>query len=114
MPGVASGADYSLRLGFKSADRIGRIGALWPSLFAFEAEPPAAADHHFVIYQRWGAYHIRSPHENFDSAVSNRQLQARLREVGQRPSGGEVPEGWGWHCFRGYLPEMMRTLFPAM
>jgi enterochelin esterase-like enzyme/outer membrane protein assembly factor BamB len=112
--GVGGAADYSVRLGFDSPGRIGRIGALWPSLFAFEGEAPAVDDHRLVIYQRWGAYHIRSPHENFNSAVFNRQLQARLRELGQRPSGGEVPEGWGWNCWRGYIPEMLRALFPMM
>ncbi|MEE8368021.1 MAG: hypothetical protein V3S30_06865, partial [Thermoanaerobaculia bacterium] len=112
--GNGGGAEISLRLAFSAPDRFGRVGALWPILFDFDGVPPAADENPLVIYQRWGAYHFRSPHENFDSAVFNRNLQAQLRDVGQRPSGGEVPEGLGWNCARGYVPEMLRTLFPVM
>ena len=69
--------------------------------------------HPLVIYQRWGTYHLRSPHENFDSAVYNREFQQRLRDLGHRPAGGEVPEGVGWNNYRGYVGEMLRVLFPA-
>lgn len=89
------------------------VGALWPMLFAFDSQPPTADDQPLVIYQRWGAYHLRSPHENFDSAVANREFQQRLRDLGHRPAGGEVPEGVGWNNFRGYVGEMLRALFPA-
>ena len=110
--GTTGGADLSLRLAFESPDRFARVGALWPTLFAFGSEPPSADDQPLVIYQKWGTYHMRSPHENFDSAVSNRELQQRLRDLGHRPAGGEVPEGVGWNNFRGYVGEMLRVLFP--
>ena len=111
--GFVGGADLSLKLAYESPDTFARVGAVWPNLFAFGAEPPAAADSPLVLYQKWGSYHIRSPHENFDSAVANREMWQRLRELGHRPSGGEVPEGFGWACWRAYVGEMLTALFPA-
>ncbi len=111
--GTGSGADLSFRLAFETPDRFARVGALWPMLFAFDSQPPRADDQPLVIYQRWGSYHLRSPHENFDSARANRDFQQRLRELGHRPAGGEVPEGVGWNNFRGYVGEMLRALFPS-
>lgn len=89
------------------------MGAIWATLFAFGDEPPSAADSPLVIYQRWGAYHLRSPHENFDSAAASHELRARLRAQGHRPTGGEVPQGFGWDLWRGYVGEMLRVIFPA-
>jgi enterochelin esterase-like enzyme len=111
--GVTGAGDISFKIAFQAPDRVGRVGALWPTLFAFTAEPPSADDQALVIYQKWGAYHLRSPHENFDSALSNRNLQQRLRDLGHRPGGGEVSEGVGWNNYRGYIAEMLRVLFPA-
>ncbi|MCP4203856.1 MAG: PQQ-binding-like beta-propeller repeat protein [bacterium] len=110
--GTGSGADFSFRVAFEAPDQFARVGAIWPTLFAFGSEPPRAEDHPLVIYQRWGSYHLRSPHENFDSAASNREFQQRLRDLGHRPAGGEVPEGVGWNNFRGYVDDMLRALFP--
>ena len=111
--GFAGGGDFSLSLAFKAPDKFARVGAVWPTLFAFGAEPPISAEHPLVLYQKWGTYHIRSPHENFDSAVANREMFQTLRDLGYRPAGGEVPEGFGWACFRGYVGEMLTALFPA-
>ncbi len=110
--GTVGAADLSLELAFNSPERFARVGALWPTLFSFTAEPPTAAAHPLVIYQAWGSYHIRSPHENFDSAAANREMFRTLRERGYRPAGGEVPEGFGWDCWRGYTGAMLRALFP--
>jgi enterochelin esterase-like enzyme len=65
-----------------------------------------------VIYLEWGTYHLRSPHEAWDMARANRDLWALLRQRGQRPAGGEVPEGFGWACWRGHTDEMLSALFP--
>jgi enterochelin esterase-like enzyme len=111
--GFVSGGDSSLALAYGAPDVFARVGAVWASLFAFAAEPPTAADSPLVIYQKWGSYHIRSPHENFDSANANRDMFQRLRELGHRPTGGEVPEGFGWACWRAYVGEMLTALFPA-
>ena len=100
-------------MAFTTSDTFGRAGAVWPSLFAFPAEPPSAADSQLVLYQKWGTYHIRSPHENFDSAAANREMFQRLRDLGHRPAGGEVPEGFGWECWRSYVGEMLEALFPV-
>ncbi len=111
--GFVGGADFSLSLAYKSPETFARVGAVWPNLFAFADTPPAAADSPLVLYQKWGSYHLRSPHENFDSAQANREMWQRLRELGHRPSGGEVPEGFGWACWRAYVGEMLTALFPA-
>ena len=111
--GFTSGGDFSLSLAYSSPGTFARAGAVWPTLFAFGAEPPPAADSPLVLYQKWGSYHIRSPHENFDSAVANREMWQRLRDLGHRPAGGEVPEGFGWACWRAYVGEMLTALFPA-
>jgi len=84
----------------------------WATLFAFDAEPPAAGEHPLVVYQRWGPYHLRAPHENFDSARANFELRDQLRERGHRPGGSEVSEVFGWNLWRGYVGEMLRVLFP--
>jgi enterochelin esterase-like enzyme/outer membrane protein assembly factor BamB len=111
--GFEGAGDFSLKLAYNSPQMFARVGAVWPTLFAFDAEPPAAADSPLVLYQKWGSYHLRSPLENFDSAQANREMWQRLREAGHRPSGGEVPEGFGWACWRAYVGEMLTALFPA-
>jgi outer membrane protein assembly factor BamB len=110
--GFAGAGQFSLRLAFTTTGTFARIGAVWPVLFAFEAEPPASADRPLILYLKWGSYHLRSPHENFDAANANREMWRRLRELGHRPSGGEVPEGFGWACWRAYVGELLTALFP--
>jgi outer membrane protein assembly factor BamB len=110
--GFVGGGDLSLRLAYTAPEIFARAGAVWPTLFAFDAEPPSAAASSLVLYHKWGSYHIRSPHENFDSAVANREMWQRLRELGHRPAGGEVPEGFGWSCWRAYVGELLTALFP--
>ena len=111
--GFVGAGDFALSLAFTTRDLFGRAGAVWPTLFAFADEPPSAADNPLVLYQKWGTYHLRAPHENFDSAEANREMWRRLRDLGHRPSGGEVPEGFGWECWRAYVGEMLTALFPA-
>lgn len=111
--GFVGGGDFSMSLAFSAPDTFARVGAVWPTLFAFGAEPPKSADSPLVLYQKWGSYHLRSPHENFDSADANRQMWQQLRDLGHRPAGGEVPEGFGWACWRAYVGEMLTALFPA-
>ena len=111
--GFVGGGDLSLKLAYTAPEIFARAGAVWPTLFAFDAEPPSAADSSLVLYHKWGSYHIRSPHENFDSAVANREMWQRLRELGHRPAGGEVPEGFGWSCWRAYVGELLTALFPV-
>ena len=73
---------------------------------------PSAADHPLVIFQTWGTYHMRSPHEAWDQVVENRSFFEKLRAAGYRPAGGEVPEGLGWNILRGHTDEMLSALFP--
>jgi outer membrane protein assembly factor BamB len=110
--GFAGGADASLSIGFAAPDRFARLGAVWPTLFAFDGEPPPAVEHPLVVYLKWGSYHLRSPHENFDSAEAGREMWHELRDLGHRPAGGEVPEGFGWSCWRAYVGDLLTALFP--
>ena len=110
--GAGGGGDTALRLAFSGPGTFGRAGALWPILFAPLGEIPPPNERSIVLHLTWGTYHLRSPHENFDSAVASRELWHRLREAGHRPAGGEVPEGFGWAFWRDHLGEMLRDLFP--
>jgi enterochelin esterase-like enzyme/outer membrane protein assembly factor BamB len=112
--GAAGAGDAAFRLAFTRPEAIGLVGALWPTLFAFDAEPPLAAEHPLVVYQRWGTYHLRSPHENFDSRVANVEFLERLRQLGHRPAGGEVAEGFGWTIWRSHIDDMLAVLFPPV
>ncbi len=67
-----------------------------------------------VIYADWGTYHLRSPHEAWDMAENSRALWQHLREAGYRPAGGELPEGFGWACWRGHTDALLAALFPTV
>jgi enterochelin esterase-like enzyme len=110
---TGSGADIALSTAFRHPEVFGRVGAIWPGLFEYDfSQIPDADEHPLVIYQGWGTYHLRSPHEAFDSAADNRRLQQALREANYRPAGGEVPEGIGWSVYRGYTDDMLMALYP--
>ncbi len=112
--GETDGGDTALYSAFHHPEVFGRVGSLWPIVFGLELaeDIPAAADQPLVIYQAWGTYHLRSPHEAWDQVEDNRKFFARLREAGHRPAGGEVPEGLGWTIFSGYTDDMLTALFP--
>ena len=110
---TGSGADVALNAAFRHPEIFGRVGAIWPGLFDYDFSViPNADEHPLVIYQGWGTYHLRSPHESFDSTVDNRRLREALRDAGYRPAGTEVPEGIGWTVYRGYTDDMLRALYP--
>ena len=73
---------------------------------------PHAADQPMVIYQEWGTYDLRSPHEAWDMAEGNRQLWSLLRDRGYRPTGGEQPHGFGWACWKSQTDDWLQALFP--
>jgi enterochelin esterase-like enzyme len=112
--GAQGAGDVALLAAFNHPEVFGRLGVLWPLLF--EPNPrhlvPDASEHPLVIYQAWGTYHLRSPHENWDQVVENRILFQTLRDAGYRPTGGESAEGIGWTLFRGHTDDMLRALFP--
>ena len=111
--GTGSAADTALAAAFQHPELYGRIGAIWPVLFEYDSSLISNADEvPMVIYQGWGTYHIRSPHEAWDQVVANRELQETFREAGYRPAGGEVPEGVGWSIYRGRTDDMLTALFP--
>jgi len=70
------------------------------------------SEHPLVVYMDWGTYDLRSPHEAWDLAEENRKVWELLRERGYRPAGGEVPEGFGWACWRGHTDDMLASLYP--
>lgn len=72
----------------------------------------SADEQPLVLYQDWGTYHMRSPHEAWSQVEESRGVWALLRERGYRPAGGEVPEGFGWACWRGHTDELLTALFP--
>lgn len=74
---------------------------------------PDAGEHLFQIYQDWGTYHLRSPHEAWDMAQGNRDLWQLLREKGHRPTGGENASGYGWAAWQPQVSAWLEALFPA-
>lgn len=99
---------------FEHSDIFGRIGGHSAIVGADDIREAVrgAGEQPLVIYLDWGTYHMRSPHEAWDLAVENRELWALLRERGYRPAGGEVPEGFGWLCWRAHTDELLSALFP--
>jgi enterochelin esterase-like enzyme/outer membrane protein assembly factor BamB len=115
MVGITGGANNALTLVFANPQMFGRVGSLAATVMnaeEFRDKIPARAQAPLVVYQRWGTYHLRSPHEAWDMGKGNQGLWALLRERGQRPTGGEAPFGFGWGCFRPHLGEMVEELFP--
>jgi enterochelin esterase-like enzyme/outer membrane protein assembly factor BamB len=112
--GAEWAGDTALLSAFNRPEVFGRVGTLWPILFgpAVTEALPNATEHPLVIFQTWGAYHIRSPHEAWDQAAENRVFFEKLREAGYRPAGGEAPEGLGWNILRGHTDDMLTALFP--
>lgn len=113
--GSGGAAQVALMTAFSHTDLFGKVAfqsatIMDPSEVANMM--PAAAEKPMVVYQEWGTYHLRSPHEAWDMAESNRQLWSTFREKGYRPAGGEVPEGFGWQCWRGRTDDMLGALFP--
>ncbi len=113
--GVANAANVALIGAFEQSDIFGRVAAqsstfLDPSnVIAMLGDGNAKPT---VIYHEWGTYHLRSPHEAWDMAESNRRLWQALRDRGYRPVGGEVPEGYGWACWQGRTDDWLAALFP--
>lgn len=74
---------------------------------------PDANEQIFQIYQSWGTYHLRSPHEAWDMAQGNRDLWQTLRDKGHRPTGGESAVGFGWASWQPQISAWLEALFPA-
>jgi enterochelin esterase-like enzyme len=112
--GASSGANAALFSTFKHPDLFGRVGSQSATFDAKEIEEMIgnADEQPLVVYMDWGTYHMRSPHEAWDLAEESRKAWALLRERGYRPAGGEVPEGFGWACWRGHTDELLAALFP--
>jgi len=113
--GQAGGAEAALSCAFGHPEVFGRVGSEAATMMTTsDLSPliPGADQKPMVVYLGWGTYHLRSPHEAWDMARANRELWAMLRERGYRPAGGEVPEGFGWACWRAHLDDMFASLFP--
>ncbi|MDX1389187.1 MAG: alpha/beta hydrolase-fold protein, partial [Acidobacteriota bacterium] len=112
--GAGSGADAAMKCAFEESNLFGRVGSQSGFLGRAELEPviPSADERPLTMYFDWGTYHMRSPHEAWDIAEENLGTWALLRERGYRPAGGEIPEGFGWACFRAHVDDMLNALFP--
>lgn len=114
--GTGRGAANVALLGaLRHGETFGRVAMQSAALMAADqiAElVPHAAEQPMVIYQEWGTYDLRSPHEAWSMADGNRQLWALLRERGYRPTGGELPHGFGWACWKSQTDDWLQALFP--
>lgn len=112
--GAADGGNMALTGAFKHSDTFAKVAAQSAMLGATEMQEMVgtAEDQTMVVYLEWGTYHLRSPHEAWDMADNNRELWSLLRERGYRPTGGEVPEGFTWACWKGRTADWLQALFP--
>lgn len=95
-------------------DVFGRVGSHSAMLFSTPVGEmlPSADESTLMVYMNWGTYDMRSPHEAWDMAEDNRRAWSAMRAKGFHPAGGEVPQGYGWKCWRGQTDEMLSALFP--
>jgi enterochelin esterase-like enzyme/outer membrane protein assembly factor BamB len=114
--GAADGGNAALSLALLHPETFGKAAS--QSAMVMDAdrefgEMAQGADQWSTqIYQGWGTYHMRSPHEAWSMVEGNRRLWQLLRERGFRPTGGERPEGFGWACWQGHVGAWLSTLFP--
>ncbi len=113
--GTGGAAGTALMVAFGNTDLFGKVASqsatlMTPDRVAGMLKP--ADELAMVIYQEWGTYHLRSPHEAWDMADGNRKLWSILRDHGYRPTGGEVPEGFGWAFWKARTDELLTNLFP--
>ena len=113
--GVDRDANMAFRIAFGHAQVFGKLAALSATFLnvADGAELIGDQPKDLVIYQDWGTYDIRSPHEAWDMGANSRQIFDLLRRQGYRPSGGEAPEGFNWVFWRGRTDDWLRALFPS-
>ncbi|MEM6797608.1 MAG: alpha/beta hydrolase-fold protein, partial [Acidobacteriota bacterium] len=114
--GAGGGGTSAMGTAFAYPEVFSKIVAHAPTMIGLGeigAEIPSSEEHLFQIYQSWGAYHLRSPHEAWDMAESNRELWNILRERGYRPAGGENSGGFGWATWRAQVGDWLTALFPA-
>lgn len=115
--GFGDGGESAFYLAFTQGDTFGKLashGATLLGITEIAEVIEAAPKKPLVIYQGWGTYHLRSPHEGWDMVEYNRELRSFLREQGYRPTGGEVPEGFGWACWKNNTESWLQALFPAV
>ena len=113
--GSGNASNTAMMIAFMRSDVFGRVGAQAPTMRAADLEQVGGIDdddRKLVMYLEWGTYHLRSPHEAWDLAEESRGLWVSLREAGLRPSGGEVPEGYGWACWKAHIDELLTAMFP--
>ncbi len=66
------------------------------------------------IYMDWGLYDVRSPQENFNVAIGNRNLAELFKDKGYAPKGGEAADGTGWSSWSNRTDALFQALFPAV
>jgi enterochelin esterase-like enzyme len=115
--GSGSGGATALFGSFQHPDIFGRVGSQSPEWWVSSETPleesmlsPDASS--LSIYLDWGTYGFRSPHEAWNMSADTRELWTKLRANGYRPAGGELPEGYGWSCWRGHTASVLTALFP--
>lgn len=113
--GAGSAANAAMALAFTHPDLFGRTGGMSPILMTGDEADPflqPAVGRPMVVYLDWGTYHLRSPHEAWDMGRGARELHAKLREYGWRPTGGEGPFGVGWRAWSSKVDDLLVALFP--
>lgn len=97
-------------------DTFGKVGMISSLMFgAMETaayEMMSSADpQKWVVFQSWGKYDLRNPHEAFDLAETNRKVHKDLKERGFKVLGGEQNDGTGWSAWRNQTDDMLIALF---
>ena len=61
----------------------------------------------------WGAYDLRSEHENWDMREMNEDFADLMRSRGYDPVTHVAPGGWGWGSWKNGTGRVLTALFPA-
>ena len=114
LAGAASGSTAALFGAFQHSVVFGKVAVqgATPDLDRFAELVGSASQQTMIVYQEWGTYHLRSPHEAWDLVRDNRTAWNLLRERGYRPNGGEVPEGFAWTFWKSHTDDWLQALFP--
>ena len=111
------GAQVALRAAFDDAGLFGALGLQSAAMLDTDEVElylllRPAADRPLRVYHDWGRYDAHATREHWDMRTTNARLNARLREKGYQPAGGEAPDGVGWGSWRNRTDRLFAVLFP--
>jgi enterochelin esterase family protein len=65
-----------------------------------------------TLYLDWGRYDHRNTFQDFNWRTYNAEFSGFMKENGYHHTGGEVPDGFNWACWRNRTDRILETFFP--